>query len=181
MSPQPIETLIERALALGFSHAGALDAATLHPREEVRAMCAADRCGQYGRCWTCPPHCGELEENRRLLTRYRMGLLVQTTAALEDDFDYEGMQAAGQRQKALFEAFLRELQPEYPHLLALGSGGCGLCPSCTCPDAPCRRPEDAVQSMEAFGLVVSDACQANGLPYYYGPGTLTYTGCFLVE
>lgn len=181
MSKTDIQSLVDRALALGFSHAGALDAATLRPRQEVRGMCAAGRCNGYGKCWTCPPHCGDLEENRRILARYSAGLLVQTTAELEDDFDYETMQAAGQKQKELFRAFLRELRREYPDLLPLGSGGCGLCPSCTCPGAPCRHPEEATQSMEAFGLVVSDACADNGMKYYYGPGTLTYTGCYLVE
>ncbi|MDR3314233.1 MAG: DUF2284 domain-containing protein [Oscillospiraceae bacterium] len=179
MNHMDLTDLKARALAFGFSHAGALDAATLVVREEVRAMCADDRCGLYGKNWTCPPYCGELEENRRLLTQYRTGLLVQTTAQLEDDFDYEGMQEAGKKQKELFQGFLRELRRECSGLLALGSGGCGLCPNCTCPDSPCRHPEEAAQSMEAFGLVVSDACTANGLPYYYGAGTLTYTGCYL--
>jgi hypothetical protein len=34
--------------------------------------------------------------------------------------------------------------------------------------------------MEAMGMVVSDVCRANNLPYYYGPNTLTYVGCVLV-
>jgi predicted metal-binding protein len=171
--------MISRALAYGFTHAGALDAATLNPRAEVRAMCAADRCGAYGKNWVCPPHCGDLEENRRILKAYKRGLLVQTTAVLKDAFDYKTMEQAGKTHKALFHGFMRELRRDLPALLALGSGGCDLCPQCTCPDAPCRRPGEAVPSMEAFGLMVSDACAANGLPYYYGKDTLTYTACFL--
>ena len=30
-------------------------------------------------------------------------------------------------------------------------------------------------------MIVSDVCKNNGLKYYYGPGTLTYTGCVLLE
>ena len=35
--------------------------------------------------------------------------------------------------------------------------------------------------MEGLGMIVSDVCKANGMKYYYGPGTLTYTGCVLTD
>jgi hypothetical protein len=35
--------------------------------------------------------------------------------------------------------------------------------------------------MEALGMIVSDVCKDNNLPYYYGPNTLTYVGCVLIE
>jgi predicted metal-binding protein len=175
-----IQALATRALAFGFTSAGPLDAATLCPREEVRGMCAADRCRHYGKSWTCPPACPSLEENKAELAKYKSGVLVQTTGTPEDEFDLEGMQEIGRAHMRRFHAFHRALREEYPGLLALGAGACDLCGTCTCPDAPCRRPGDAVTSMEAFGLVVSDACRDNGMKYNYGPGTMTFTGCFLV-
>ena len=36
-------------------------------------------------------------------------------------------------------------------------------------------------AMEALGMVVSDVCARNDIPYHYGPGTLTYVGCVLIE
>jgi predicted metal-binding protein len=175
-----LEELVKRAVELGFSHSGVLDATALELKSEVRAMCGADKCRNYGRSWTCPPACLSLEDNEKILSRYRSGILVQTTGELEDDFDWEGMTAAGERQKELFRAFRDELSPEYPDIMALAHGPCGLCGECSYPGAPCRHPESALTSMEAFGLLVSDACSKNGLPYYYGPRTITYTGCFLL-
>lgn len=173
--------VISEALQFGFTNACALEAATLLPRQEVRDMCAADRCRHYGKLWTCPPACASLEENSARLLQYKTGVLVQTTGTPEDDFDYEGMAAIGQQHMRNFLSLLRHWRGEYPQMLALGSGGCGLCEQCTYPTAPCRHPHDAVPSMEAFGLVVSDVCTANGAKYYYGPGTMTYTACFLLE
>lgn len=63
--------------------------------------------------------------------------------------------------------------------LPLSSGGCHICKKCTYPDAPCRFPEKAFPSMEACGLVVNDVCKASGVPYNYGPRTMTFTGCVL--
>ncbi|MDR3207050.1 MAG: DUF2284 domain-containing protein [Oscillospiraceae bacterium] len=174
-----MEEWVRQAMAFGFSHAAPAALAALRVRPEVRDMCAADRCRLYGRSWMCPPACGRLEDIQKQLHGCSAGLLVQTTGALEDDFDYETMEAAGKKQKELFRAFRRVLAPTRPGLLALSSGGCALCPACAYPDAPCRLPGEALPSMEAFGLVVSEVCRDSGLPYYYGPGTITYTGCYL--
>ncbi len=172
---------MNKALAFGFSGAAKLDVATLALRQEVRDMCGADKCRQYGKSWMCPPGCGSLEDNAEQLKKYSVGLLVQTVGQLEDDFDYESMEEAGALQKKRFALFARELKQEYPELLALSSGACDLCEKCTYPDAPCRRPGEAAPSMEAFGLVVSDVCTSNGLPYYYGPRTIAYTSCYLLK
>ncbi len=174
-----MEHLVDEALSFGFSHAAMLDSATLVLRTEVRDMCAANRCHLYGKSWMCPPALGSLEESAKAISGYRRGLIVQTTGELEDDFDYETMRDTGSKQKERIQAFRRVLEARYPNLLAMTCGGCELCDSCTYPDAPCRHPEDALSSMEAFGLVVSDVCRDNGIAYYYGPKTITYTGCYL--
>ena len=35
--------------------------------------------------------------------------------------------------------------------------------------------------MEAYGLLVSDVCLKSGVKYYYGPKTMTYTSCILID
>ena len=173
--------LVQAALDFGFSHAGLMDPGKLRVREEVRLMCASDRCQAYNRCWVCPPASGSLELNRQILATYKSGLLVQTTGELEDPFDYDAMMDLDKVQKERLNEFREELWPAYPDLIALGNGACTICDTCTYPTAPCRHPELAIQSMEGFGLVVSDVCAANGLGYYYGPNTITYTGCYLLQ
>jgi predicted metal-binding protein len=78
-------------------------------------------------------------------------------------------------------AFREKINALYPDSLLLGAGGCNRCEKCTYPDSPCRFPNEIIYSMEAFGMVVSDVCKNNNLPYYYGPNTLTYVGCILIE
>jgi len=173
--------LVAAGLAAGFSHAGVADPAAFQVREEVRAMCAADRCHSYNRNWACPPASSTLADNRAILARYHAGLIVQTTGELEDPYDYDTMVALGETQKQRLLAFRDCLRPRYPGLIALGNGACTVCPHCTYPRRPCRHPDRMVQSMEAFGLVVTDVCTLGGLGYYYGPNTLTYTGCYLLE
>lgn len=161
----------------GFTHCGPLDPNTIVLKNEVRDMCAA--CQMYGKRWSCPPGCGDLETIARNIRRYSHGILLQSTGDIEDSFDFEAMQeieaAHKSRFTALHEALLRQ---KLPHL-AMGAGCCTMCKTCTYPDGPCRFPERMVSSMEASGMVVVEVCQANGLPYYYGSNTMTYTSCIL--
>ena len=68
-----------------------------------------------------------------------------------------------------------------PDLLAIGAGACTKCKECTYPDAPCRFPKEAFASMEAYGMLVVQVCKDNHMKYYYGPETIAYTSCFLLE
>jgi predicted metal-binding protein len=173
--------LAAEALAGGFSNAGELNVGALRFMPEVREMCAADKCRQYGRNWTCPPACGSVEEAAGRAGRYSFGMLVQTTARMEDDFDYETIQEAGTRHKGNFRALVAALRGRYPDMLPMSAGACDVCEVCTYPGAPCRHPGEAIPSMEAYGLWVSKVCELSGVPYNYGAGTITYTSCYLLK
>ena len=71
-----------------------------------------------------------------------------------------------------------EMLKVFPHALILGAGGCRICKKCAYPES-CRFPEKAISSMEAYGLFVTQVCRDNNIKYYYGPKTITYTGCVL--
>ena len=175
------DALIALAEEAGFSHAAPLDAATIDLKPQVRQMCAGNSCGMYGKRWSCPPGCGELEELRQRVAQYSRGLLVQTVGQLEDDFDAQTMMETEKAQKAHMLVLQKKLMERYPNVLAIGSGCCTHCKSCTYPDEPCRFPDRQMASMEAYGMLVTEVCRNNNVKYYYGPCTLAYTGCFLIE
>ena len=167
------------AEGIGFTHVALLDPRTLIPNPEVRNMCEANTCGQYGRRWSCPPCCGSLESCAERISRFSRGILVQTVGMLEDELDGEGMMEAEHQHKENFLKMNALLSEKQEDILALGAGCCTLCPKCTYPDEPCRFPKRQISSMEAYGLVVLEVCKANNLPYYYGKSTISYTSCFL--
>ena len=175
------EQLSQLAEQAGFTAWAPLDVNTLDLKSEVRDMCAVNTCGRYGKCWSCPPGCGTLEECKTQLTGFTGGILVQTVGDMEDSFDFEAMVETEERHKEYFHQMHALLREQANDVLALGSGSCTICPTCTYPDAPCRFPDKAVASMEAFGLLVLEVCQANNLQYYYGPEKIAYTSCFLLK
>ena len=171
----------ELAFSCGFSHAGKLYTDTILVRKEVRDSCAENKCKAYGTNWSCPPACGELSECEARIREYKHGLILQTTGNIEDSFDFEEMANLEKVHSKSLKKFSVEIKKRYPNSLVIGAGACTTCKECTYPDEPCRFPEQMMSSMEALGMVVSDVCKANNIPYYYGPGTLTYVGCVLVE
>ena len=173
--------LKELALSCGFSHVGNLDADTIEVHPEVRDSCASNKCQAYDKNWACPPACGTLEECSERIHKYKKGLILQTTGELEDSLDFETMMEIAEEHGKHMDAYCDEIRKQYPDALIIGDGQCKRCKTCTYPDEPCRFPEKMSSAMEALGMVVSDVCARNDIPYYYGPGTLTYVGCVLIE
>ncbi len=175
-----IEKCIELAKSVGFDEAVRMDAGTVVLHDEVRATCAEGKCHAYGHNWTCPPACGDLDHCRSVVARYSEGIIVQTVGQLEDSMDYETMMDTGKVHKKRFLALAAQVKALYPDALCLGAGGCGVCEKCAYPE-PCRFPEKAFSSMEGYGMLVSEVCSANGVPYYHGKDTITYVGCCLIK
>ena len=168
----------KKAIAAGFSEAVPLDIRTLQPRQDVRDMCAADKCRAYGKNWTCPPHCGSLAHCGDRMQQYRHGILLQTVGKTEKLIDTKAYRRTEQLHLQLFHSFAAEIRKVYPDALCLGSGGCRICSVCAWPE-PCRFPDQACASMEGYGLFVTQVCRDNGLPYHHGERTITYTACIL--
>lgn len=176
MTFEALSALAEEA---EFEHFAPLSPETIEPKPEVRDMCAANSCGRYGKCWSCPPDCGTLEDCREQIKGFTGGILVQSVGDIEDGFDFEAMMEIEAAHKARFIRMYDALRETGRDILALGAGCCTQCATCTCPDSPCRLPEKRISSMEAFGILVLEVCQKNGLTYYYGPEKMAYTSCFL--
>lgn len=169
---------IEKAKAMGFDEAAPLDPKGLTAREDVRAMCAADKCGAYNKNWTCPPACGTVEECQQKMRQYEHGILLQSIGHMRKAVDSKCYRETERRHMQNFYAFAEVLRKCHPEALCLGAGGCRVCKQCAYPES-CRFPERAMSSMEGYGLFVTQVCRDAGVPYYHGEKTITYTACIL--
>ena len=166
--------------------AGALRAAAIEGEDIVlsvafRDICAANQCGLYGKCWVCPPAAGDIEILMSEVRSYPAAVLYQTVDTLEDSFDFEGMTAAKQKHVRLGQRIERVLKEKIPgSYLHLSTGGCGLCARCAMADEePCRFPDKALSSLEAYGIDVYQTTCKTPLKYINGQNTVTYFGLIL--
>ena len=162
----------------GASNAAAIPVAEIPFDPELRKACEQNLCGAYGKNWTCPPACGDIHELIDRAKGYDRILVFQTIGTLEDSFDYEGMMAASEKHaevtKKVGELVCGRLKGD---LLRLSAGGCRLCDTCAkADDEPCRHPDEAISSLEAYGMFVSGLAGQCGMNYINGQNTVTYFG-----
>lgn len=172
--------LPEIAQSMGASNAAVIEVSAIKFNPVFRAACEANTCGHYGRCWMCPPDVGDINELIAQAEQYKYALVFQTVAILEDSFDIEGMEEAAVKHNRLSEKLDREIGAGFNGYLRLGAGSCGVCESCSKREnKPCRYPERAVPSLEAYGISVADLARVSGIKYINGQNTVTYFGAFL--
>ncbi|MBQ8955259.1 MAG: DUF2284 domain-containing protein, partial [Clostridia bacterium] len=169
------EQLIQIALDCGATKAAVIGQSAIVLNAQFRAMCEANSCGVYGKCYTCPPDVGPIDELMASVRRYDKGLLYQFVGSLEDSYDIEGMAAAKKRFVQVCQRMLDALRPVLgENALHLGGGGCGLCDTCgKVTGEPCRHPDRALASLESYGMDVYNTTRSTPLKYINGANTVT--------
>ena len=149
--------------------------------DEFRTICESNSCGKYGKCLMCPPFAGDIHELMAEVRRFSGGILYQSISELEDSFDIEGMEAAAKRHSLLSQRVQELVKASFSgDMLHLSCGGCGLCERCAGYDGePCRFPDKALSSMEAYGINVYLTSASTSLRYVNGQNTVTYFGIVL--
>ena len=174
------DQLTALALDAGADKAIIIDVKDIVMSASFQDICKTNACGMYDRCWMCPPDIGEIEDLMADVRSYKHGLLYQTISPIEDSYDFEGMQAAGNARAQVsqrLEAFLLLQLNKHLHL---SCGGCRICNRCAKADhLPCRNPERAMSSMEGYGIDVYNTCKSTPLKYINGQNSVTYFGIVL--
>ena len=175
------EALRLRVLEEGAFRAAFVPVADIRFDRAFRDVCAANACGNYGRCWMCPPDVGGIDEMMAEAQSYDTVLVYQTVDPLEDSFDFEGMMDAAGRSSRLSQKLTGILRKgAFPRWLQLGAGGCHVCQVCARRTGePCRHPDLALASLETYGVDVSKLAEAAGMKYINGQNTVTFFGAVL--
>lgn len=171
------------AKAFGFDDARWVSCDQIALCRDFRSQCAANACGLYGRCHMCPPDVGDIDELMARVRAYPGGLLFSSVHPLEDSFDIEGMLQGGRIHGERSRRFACALRLKgYESFLHLSRGGCGVCSPCAKAEGlPCRFPERAVSSLEAYGVDVSRTAKNAAMAYTNGANTVTYFSLILLK
>lgn len=109
MDYQQKKCTLEQIICNKVFQYGIIETSNLQFSRQVVDMCKANRCGRYGKYWTCPP----AVDGQKRLKEYRQcygHILVMTTCHnLQDSFDYEGMINAGKQHNRLMRVLFNDL------------------------------------------------------------------------
>ncbi|MBC8541947.1 DUF2284 domain-containing protein [Bianquea renquensis] len=176
------EAILEFCLEAGAYKAAVLPVERIPFDKSLRAYCEANYCGSYKKNYACPPSVGDPDTVIAKARGYQEALVFQTVGNLEDSFDVEGMEEAGKRHNAVAEAIRGRIEAQEEQFLQLTAGGCSVCPVCAkVEDKPCRFPERAISSLEAYCMNVSELAGLCKMRYINGQNTVTYFGMFLLR
>ncbi len=178
------QALLQAAKDSGFENAGLLETSCILFHEDIRKACERNVCGKYDTNWMGPPAIGSISDLKARVLRFRKGLLVQSIHQLASSFDWNGMMAAAKEHQALFRRFLADVGHRYPaeDFLPLDAGCCAYCEKCSYQDSrPCAYPEQALSSVEAYGMDVATLLKAAGLPYNHGRHAVGFVGLILFD
>lgn len=170
---------LDTAKAIGFDVAVWIDPQKLVAREDVRSLCAENKCGAYHKNWTCPPAVGSITQCQQKMKQYHHGILVQSIGHANQHAETQCYRRTELRHTQQFYTLVEAIRRVHPNALCLGTGGCRVCQICAYPE-PCRFPDHTISSMEGYGLFVAHVCRDAGVPYQYGETTVTLTACILL-
>jgi predicted metal-binding protein len=176
------EELVKIALESNASNAAILVTADIQFHEDFRKACEKNFCRRYDTNWMGPPAIGPVTELMQKASRYRQGMLFQTEHAIASNFDMKGMVAAAKVHEKVFRTLLDRIRKDFPDedILPLSAGCCNICEKCGyLTQEPCRYPDLAVSSVEAYGINVIALQKTAGLPHYKGKESVIYVGLVL--
>jgi predicted metal-binding protein len=175
--------LAEQAKTLGAFKASVLPVEQIPFDAGLRKACEANYCGNYGKNWTCPPDVGNVDELIAQAKGYQYALVYQTVSTIEDSYDFEGMVAALARHRDITDGITAAVRQQANEgMLQLSAGGCIICDKCAKKDnQPCRYPDKAVASLEAYGIYVAKLAELANMNYINGKNTVTYFGAYLFK
>jgi predicted metal-binding protein len=174
------ENLVKFCIEAGAYKAFVITTDKIPFDENLRSYCEANYCGNYGKNYACPPSVGDSKELIENAKKYKKALIFQTVAQIEDSFDFEGMKEAALRHSKIADTINKDVKKQYDNYLQLTAGKCSACPVCAqVENKPCRFPDNAISSLEAYCMNVSILAELCHMKYINGKNTVTYFGAFL--
>jgi len=171
----------EDTVKLGIDVCVEIDPVVLVPEERIRKYCEENKCGNYGRNYTCPPNAGSFDEIRKKLKNYSHGYLFQYSKEMDLKKDLKNLIKSKDdfhRMILKIEEYLKEHGIE--DVWGLIGGNCGLCDTCAIQkEKPCSHPEKARMSLEAIGIDVVGLLNKLKLDSNFHQDRITWTGCIL--
>lgn len=146
--------------------------------QRIRTVCETE-CPRYGKTWACPPAVGSVESCRTRCLAYPEGLMIATLTEVNDIASLEETLATRPAHEEITHEAAALLRAQGVDVMVLSTDSCGICPSCTYPDAPCRHPEKMYPCVESHGIVLTALAERYGVEYQYGNNVVTWFSLLL--
>ena len=153
------------------------DELTLSP--EVKILCDQDA-AVYGERRSVPVAPEKYEKCEANIRRFPGAFLFDAVYEVADAYDLERCGEARRAHAALVSDLRAEFERRFGETLVL-SISCDLCGDCPCPKKPCKKPKEAVFSMDSYGVQIMKTLADMDIVYDYGIDTAVYFTLILFD
>lgn len=139
-----------------------------HPigcHQRILDICKENKCGNYNKSWTCPPNAPPLSECQRQISSFGHLMIYKFSFPVKDIRDPGEVRGLLKRQQDIVREIRDEANAKGIRNLSLPGGSCLYCDKCTYPDAPCRYPDKALNSNDAYALDLASYIESVGLSF----------------
>ncbi|NLA87906.1 MAG: DUF2284 domain-containing protein [Clostridiales bacterium] len=140
--------------------------------DKVRFICEQGS-SNYGKSWACPPGIQDIDHCIETCRAYKNVFLFTSVAEVPDCMNFDACLAARRDHEQMTYNIRKRFQERFGKVLAL-STGCMLCDECTCPDEPCRYPEERLSTIESHGILIMETASRLGVTLDCGNNMVTY-------
>ncbi len=147
---------------------------TLSEAKKCRKLCEQNVCKCYGTNWGCPPGAGNLGDCMAQVKKYSHAAVVYRKSAV-DIKDQDALKSLSGVLQNHLRDFRNLLTENGYQAMCLADGGCNYCGVCAYPNE-CKFPEQRVNSISAYGIMLMEYLEDNGIEFRFEDGYATFYG-----
>ena len=168
--------------ALGADKVCCTDVANIVFNTGFRKSCEENRCGNYGRNYTCPPYCGTAEELIGKVKSFSKAFVIVCTEKIDGYEDKKGIELADKRISEvtfLADDYAKENVYEY---MMIGGSNCKRCTPCRAvAGEECPYPDKAFVSLSAFCVDIAKLTESCGIRMVWDGSEVSYYSMLLIK
>lgn len=177
-----VNNICKDIIALGADKAVCIDVADIVFNADFRKSCEENRCGNFGRNYTCPPYAGTAQELIDKVKSYKKAVVMVCTEKISGYDDKAGVQRADSRIAqiaSLADDYAAENGFEY---MVIGGSNCKKCTPCKAVTGEkCPEPNKAFVSLSAFCIDVAKLSESCGIDMVWDGTEVSYYSILLLK
>lgn len=179
-----VNTIYEIAAEAGFDDAAVIETEDLQFVPAFRALCEENDCGNYGRNYGCPPHCGTTQEMEDKVRKYRRAVVFQSKTAVADVMDpvltkpikKSHIQKTRRAMKRMEEAGM-EMDG-----FAIMCGPCNFCAVCALQEGkPCPHEDMRFSCLSAYCINATELARHCHMEMEWGGNQATFFSMYVFD
>ena len=166
--------LADRMISYGAYKARVIPVSDVETDESFRRLCEQNVCKCYGTNWGCPPGAGDIATCLGRIRKFDRAAVVYHRYKV-DIKDADALKSYSGKLQNLLRAMQNFLRARNYGCMCLSDGGCNYCGKCNYP-GECRHPDQRIDSVSAYGILLMEYLEDNGLEFKFEEDHVTFYG-----